>query len=96
MPVDVKLDPKAIVALNRGDQGRSWRQLAKKIESREGDWQLVEVVPLCSKASMGEKREHIRASLRAVGCRAQVVALQGMNINQRPWSGWAVYARIPR
>ena len=94
--MEVKLDPRVISAVERGDLGRSWRQLARKIESREGGWQLVEVVPFCEKNKIREKREHIRTRLLAVGCRSQVVALQGMNINQRPWSGWALYARVPR
>lgn len=95
--MEVKLDPKLIDAVARARAKRDWRSIARRIEAREGQWQLIEVTPNRSdpRRDRGIAAEY-KEKLRGVGCIAQVVALQGMNINQRPWSGWAVYARIPR
>jgi hypothetical protein len=95
--MEVKLDPKLIEAVNRAKVKRDWKAIARRIEAMEGRWQLIEITanrqnPERDRGIAGEYKE----KLRSVGCTAQVVALQGMNINQRPWSGWAIYARIPR
>lgn len=95
--MEVKLDPGLIDAVNRAKVKRDWRAIGQRIEAMEGQWQLIEVTgnrenPERDRGIAGE----YKAKLAAAGCVAQVVALQGMNINQRPWSGWAIFARIPR
>jgi hypothetical protein len=95
--MEVLLEPKLIDAVNRARVKRDWRAIARRIEAMEGQWQLIEVTgnrerPELDRGIAAEYKE----KLRGVGCIAQVVALQGMNINQRPWSGWALFARIPR
>jgi hypothetical protein len=90
--MEVKLHPKLITAIERGELRRDWRDVARRIEAQEGQWQLVAVT---QRNDRGVAKE-VEDRLKRVGCIAQVIALKGMNIHQRPWSGWAVFARIPR
>lgn len=90
--IETHLHPNVVAAIEKGELGTNWRALATRIEAQEGRWQLVSVTQRNDKGIAAEVRER----LRGVGCIAQVVALQGMMIHQRPWSGWAVFARIPR
>ena len=90
--METKLDPSIITAINRGELRRDWKAVAKRIEAGEGQWQLVAVTQRNDKGIVAEVKER----LRSVGYTAQVVALKGMEIHQRPWSGWAVFARTPR
>lgn len=90
--MEVKLSPRIITAIERGELRRDWRAVAKRIEAQEGKWQLVSVTEKPDRGITAEVTER----LRSVGCRAQVVALLGLNSGPRPWNGWAVFARIPR
>jgi hypothetical protein len=94
--VEIKHYPQLADAISRGTDRRDWRSIAKRIEGMQGQWQLIETVPFVEKTAVKHRREEIKEKLRGVGCTTQVVALQGMNIHQRPWSGWAIFARIPR
>ena len=88
------LHPNVVDAISRGELHRNWRAMRKRIEAAEGEWQLCFV----SKPENNGPgvAEAVTERLAAVGLVAQVVALKGMMIHQRPWSGWAVYARVPR
>lgn len=90
--MEVKLDPKLVAALNKaGPIRRDWRAIVKRMEALEGRWLLVASVESNAAGIVAVIKER----LMAVGCRAEVVALQGMMVNQRPWSGWKVFARLP-
>lgn len=101
--MEVKLDPKIIDAISRHELRKDWRAIAKRLEAAEGAWVLVGVVQRSDRGVADETRER----LRAVGCRAQVVGLFGLDgaisseglyagpSNPRPWRGFAVFARIP-
>ena len=93
--MELLLDPKLVDAVNRATVKRDWRAIARRIEAQEGRWQLIEIHPGSDKDAARDHRLYCEEKLRGVGCRVQVVGLQGMNIHQRPWSGWAFFARIP-
>lgn len=89
--METTLSPSIITKIERGALGRDWKAIAKRVEAMEGHWQLVLTTDRTDRGIQAEVRER----LRSVGCRAQVVALKGLEIHQRPWTGWAVFARIP-
>ena len=93
--MEVKLAPSLIDAIARAEANRDWRAIARRIEAQEGRWQLIEIHQGFELAAARDHRRYCEEKLRGVGCRVQVVGLQGMNIHQRPWSGWAFFARIP-
>lgn len=90
--MEVKLSPKIIDAISRGELRKDWRSTAKRVEAQEGKWQLVGVTDRTDRGVAAEVTER----LGSVGCRAQVVALLGLGEHPRPWTGWAIFARIPR
>lgn len=92
--MEVILHPNVIREIERGELHRNWRAMRRRIEAAEGQWQLV----LVSKPEDNGRgvAAAVKEKLAGVGLTAQVVALKGMEIHQRPWSGWAVFARVPR
>lgn len=68
--------------------------MRRRIEAAEGEWQLCFVSK--PESNGPGVAAAVKERLAAVGLTAQVVALKGMMIHQRPWSGWAVFARVPR
>lgn len=89
--MEVILHPNVIREIERGQLHRNWRAMKARIEAAEGAWQLVQVTEGSGAGIVAAVRE----KLEAVGFKGHVVALKGMMIHQRPWSGWAVYARVP-
>lgn len=90
--MEVKLDPRAVEAINDPTPRKDWRTLARRIEAAEGRWQLVMLVPDVTRLGIAE---YVRVRLRDNGCRAQVVGLLGP-AGHRPWTGIAVFARVGR
>lgn len=90
--MEERLHPRLIEAAERGELRRDWRAMARRIEAQEGRWQLVGIPKRKDRGIVA----HVTECLAAVGCRAQVVALNGLGADPRPWTGWAVFARIPR
>ena len=92
--MEVKLHPSVIREIERGELHRNWPAMAKRVNEAAPAWQLVLTMPEGSNAPgiVDVARERLRAN----GCRARVVALRGLGINQRPWVGWAVFAKVPR
>ncbi len=88
--MEVRLDPKLIDAIARAKAKPDWRAIARRVTALEGDWCLVWTTE-------GEKpaTEWVREHLARVGCRADVRSLQGFAVNQRPWTGWKTFARVP-
>lgn len=96
--MDVKLDPRFIEAVNRGEIGRrDWKAIAKRVEAAQGQWQMV----FTTKRFDHRIREEVEERLRSVGCRCQVVV--GVPANQtigfdgplRATPDRVVFARIP-
>lgn len=86
--MEVKLDPSLIDAINKAKAKPDWRAIAQRIAALEGGWCLVWT-------SEKPATEWVREHLRRVGCRAEVRSLQGYAVNERPWTGWKTFARIP-
>ena len=88
---ELRIDPRASAILARGEMRRDWRPVASRVEADQGRWRLVWVAPDVRKGIAREVRER----LAAVGCRAEVVGLVGLGTHPRPWTGIAVFARVP-
>lgn len=89
--MEVKLDTTIIERVERNDLRSDWRAIAKRLQEDEGRWRIVHITERTDRGIC----EEIRARLARVGCRAQVVALMGFGHLPRPWTGYAVFARIP-
>lgn len=89
--METVLHPNVIREIERGELHRNWRAMRGRIEAAEGAWQLV----LTTDGNGPGIVAAVKEKLAGVGLTCHVVALQGMMIHQRPWSGWAVFARIP-
>lgn len=91
--METVLHPNVVREIERGTLHRNWHAMKARIEAAEGAWQLVLVTK--PDANGEGVAAAVTEKLRDVGGRFQVVALKGMMIHQRPWSGWAVFARVP-
>lgn len=76
---------------------RNWPAIARRVKDAEGGWILVAVTKRHDRGLAKETKER----LRGVGCKAQVVALFGLEgkmtsgtMNPRPWEGFAIFARL--
>lgn len=87
---ELRMDPRAVAALQRGELRKDWRVVGERVQADEGRWRLVW---LQADGKRGIARR-IREELHAVGCPAQVVGLVGLGEAPRPWQGIAVFARV--
>lgn len=92
--METKLHPNVIREIERGELHRNWATIKTRLEAAEGSWVLVLTTE--PEANAPGITKQVKEELRRVNCRAQVVALKGMMVHQRPWSGWAVFACLPR
>lgn len=90
--METKLAPELIERITKGELRQDWKAVGERVKAREGLWQLVAVT---ERSDRGIAKE-IRERLQSAGCKAQVIALLGINGGARPWQGWAVFARILR
>lgn len=90
------IDPRAIDAINHGYVEKDWRTIARRLTELEGGWQLLGYAQNQPDAR-GIVRD-AREQLRGKGVRCEVHALYGLGEagTPRPWSGWAIFARVPR
>jgi hypothetical protein len=89
--MEVRLDPRLIDAIARAKAKPDWKAIAARVEAMEGAWTLV----WSDLEDVRPKTAWVRAQLARVGCRAEVRSLQGYAVNQRPWTGWKTFARLP-
>lgn len=89
--METRLDPHLIDAIARGRAKPDWKAIARRVESLEGGWTLV----WADTDNAKPRTAWVREQLRRAGCRAEVRSLQGYAINQRPWTGWKTFARLP-